>query len=163
MEHAPAPALFSGEGTSGSPLRIVQRPQYCKRGFAIGPDAVRRARVYARTQFTMMSWLGDQRDATLIVDALVSNAVEHVGPQYPEEVIVLHLAVDDEETLLIAATDPRPDFPAFQQAISAQAITGLSLVRDLGGETSCYLSEDGATKTVQVLLRPRPPLPGASH
>ncbi|MFD9441171.1 ATP-binding protein [Streptomyces sp. NPDC060006] len=100
----------------------------------------------------MMSWLGDQSEATYIVDELVKNAVEHAG-QRPSKEIVLALTVAEDETLLIAVTDSRPDFPAFQEAISAQKATGLPRVRELGGETTWRPADDRAEKTVQVLVR----------
>ncbi|MDQ0956009.1 anti-sigma regulatory factor (Ser/Thr protein kinase) [Streptomyces phaeochromogenes] len=83
----------------------------------------------------------------------MKNAIEHVGPQHPEGQLVLDLIVTDDETLLIAVTDPSPAFPDFLTAITAQKSTGLANIRELGGETTWRPSDDGDTKTVQVLIR----------
>ncbi|WP_373466430.1 ATP-binding protein [Streptomyces phaeochromogenes] len=99
------------------------------------------------------AWPGDQERATQVVVELMKNAIEHVGPQHPEGQLVLDLIVTDDETLLIAVTDPSPAFPDFLTAITAQKSTGLANIRELGGETTWRPSDDGDTKTVQVLIR----------
>ncbi|MFG2022323.1 hypothetical protein [Streptomyces sp. NPDC048825] len=84
------------------------RPQKWSRRFSIQPEAVRLARIYARTRLTMTSWSGDQESATFIVSGLVKNVIEHVGPQHPEGELALDLVVAEDETLLITVTDPSP-------------------------------------------------------
>jgi anti-sigma regulatory factor (Ser/Thr protein kinase) len=154
MEPAAAPAPVSDEGSTDT-LRRPTRPQEWQRCFPIRPDAVRLARLHARTRFTLMSWPGDQEDATSMVVELMTNAVEHVGPEHDAGEIVLDLAVTKDETLLIAVTDPSPAFPDFFQAISAQKSTGLARVRELGGVTTWWSSEDRNKKTVQVRITRR--------
>ncbi|MEU0649201.1 ATP-binding protein [Streptomyces umbrinus] len=114
---------------------------------------MRLARLHARTRFAMMAWPGDQENATQVVVELMKNAIEHVGPQRPQGQLVLDLIVADDETLQIAVTDPNPAFPDFLTAITAQKSTGLANIRELGGEITWRPSDDGDTKTVQVLVR----------
>ncbi|MGX1907649.1 ATP-binding protein [Streptomyces phaeochromogenes] len=114
---------------------------------------MRLARLHARTRFAMTAWPGDQENATQVVVELMKNAIEHVGPQHPEGQLVLDLIVAEDETLLIAVTDPSPAFPDFLTAITAQKSTGLAAIRELGGETTWRPSDDGDAKTVQVLIR----------
>ncbi|MBQ0852879.1 ATP-binding protein [Streptomyces sp. BH-SS-21] len=161
MEHVTAPALFLNMDAAGPASPFVERPQTCEREFPIGPNAVLRARLHARTRLTTMSWHGDQDEALLIVDVLMANAVKHVEPQHPSDEIRLGLSVDDDETLLISVTDPSPAFPNFEEARAA-AGKGFALVQLLGGELSWFIPEDGTSKTVQALIRYRP-TPGGTH
>lgn len=102
-----------------------------------------------------MSWPGDQEDATSMVAELMTNAVDHVGPQHAAGEIVLDLTVTEGAALLIAVTDPSPAFPDFFQAISARKSTGLARVRELGGVITWWIAEDGDKKTVQVRITQR--------
>ncbi|MGA5454127.1 ATP-binding protein [Streptomyces umbrinus] len=151
MELAVASSL--DECSAEPPLLRPERPQEWSRDFSIQPEAVRLARLHARTRFTMMSWSGDQEDAVTVVAELMLNAVDHVGAQHSEGGLVLMLAVADDETLLIAVTDPSPTFPDFLTAITTQKCTDLARVREFSGETTWRPSDDGDTKTVQVLIR----------
>jgi len=148
-----AVASSSDECSADPPLLRPERPQEWSRDFSIQPEAVRLARLHARTRFTMMSWSGDQEDAVTVVAELMQNAVDHVGAEHSEGGLVLKLAVADDETLLIAVTDPSPTFPDFLTAITAQKRTGLARVRELGGETTWRPSDEGDKKTVQVLIK----------
>ncbi|WP_405878575.1 hypothetical protein OG762_07910 [Streptomyces sp. NBC_01136] len=174
MEPAATPVPLLAERSTGSAVR-PERPQELRRRFAIEtdavrlarihartrgsnePDAVRLARIHARTRFALMSWPGEQEDATSIVVELMRNVVDHVGTQYPAGEIVLDLVVTEGETLLISVTDPSPEFPDFLMAITAQKSTGLARVRELGGETTWSISEDGDRKTVRVRMQPTSP------
>ncbi|MGA5454775.1 ATP-binding protein [Streptomyces umbrinus] len=151
MELAVADSL--DECSAEPPLLRPERPQEWSRDFSIQPEAVRLARLHARTRFAMMAWPGDQENATQVVVELMKNAIEHVGPQHPEGQLVLDLIVAEDETLLIAVTDPSPAFPDFLTAITVQTSTGLANIRELGGEINWRPSDDGDTKTVQVLIR----------
>ncbi|MGW2291849.1 ATP-binding protein [Streptomyces phaeochromogenes] len=153
MNPAAAPAPVSDNDSTGSSLLRPERPQKWRRRFSVRPETVRLARLHARMRFAMMAWPGDQENATQVVVELMKNAIEHVGPQPPEVQLVLDLLVAADETLLIAVTDPSPTFPDFLTAITAQKSTGLAAIRELGGETTWRLSDDGDTKTVQVLIR----------
>ena len=153
MKPAAAPAPVSDDDSTGSSLLRAARPQEWRRHFSVRSEVVRLARLHARTRFAMMAWLGDQERATQVVVELMKNAIEHVGPQHPEGQLVLDLIVVEDETLLIAVTDPSPAFPDFLTAITAQKSTGLANIRELGGETTWRPSDDGDTKTVQVLIR----------
>ncbi|MFD9190381.1 hypothetical protein ACFWCA_19385 [Streptomyces phaeochromogenes] len=160
MEHVPAP--FSGDDSAGPASLAALRPQSWPRCFAIAADTVLRARLHSRTRLTVMSWRGNQDEAIRVVDELVTNAVKHLGSPHPEEEIGLVLAVDEDETLLIAVTDLSPSFPEFEKALCAEA-TGFARVQQFGGELRWFVSEDGATKTVEALIRYGPPVPGGTH
>jgi len=153
MESAAAPAPLSDDDSTAPSFLRAERPQGWNRDSSVRPETVRLARLHARTRFAVMAWPGDQENATRVVVELMKNAIEHVGPQHPEGQLVLDLIVAEDETLLIAVTDPSPAFPDFFTAITAQKNTGLAAIRELGGETTWRPSDDGDTKTVQVLIR----------
>ncbi|MFD3314736.1 ATP-binding protein [Streptomyces sp. NPDC058694] len=153
MKPAAAPAPVSDNDSTGLSLLRPERPQKWNRTFSVRSEAVRLARLHARTRLAIAGWPGDQEQATQIVVELMKNAIEHVRPQHPEDQLVLNLIVAEDETLLIAVTDPSPTFPDFLTAITAQKSTGLAAIRELGGETTWRPSDDGDTKTVQVLIR----------
>ncbi|MGP4049385.1 ATP-binding protein [Streptomyces sp. 2A115] len=84
----------------------------------------------------------------------MKNVIDRVGPQHGEGELVLDVVVAEDETLLIAVTDPSPQFPDFLKAVSAQKSTGLSLIRELGGESTWRPAADEHKRELCAGLRP---------